>query len=175
MFTSLIAFVSTSGFSALTGLVGGWLAKREERKLAQINNQHEKDMAAIDRQAEADAHTYSLALADKQHEIAQTEGEINQELADTNLVAQTIKAQAKHSGVKWVDGTLRFVRPVITVYMLVLLSFIGYNLHILVGGFESLDEQIILKLYLQLVTSVINLTFLCVGWWFGARGGNLVK
>ena len=66
-----------------------------------------------------------------------------------------------------VDAFRGFMRPAITLYLLVITSSIAYYLHEIVTNapVATAPEQI----YSQVIMSVLFLTETAVTWWFGSR------
>jgi len=81
MLDAILGIASSSGLGAIVGLVGSWMAKREQRKLDELNNAHEISMAEIDLRRDEAESKQALAMADKQIEQAQAESEIASEVA----------------------------------------------------------------------------------------------
>lgn len=170
MFSSILSLFTSPGLGAITGLIGSWAAKREERKILEINNGHDLEMAKVDQLRETADHQHSLALADKGIEQAALEGEIAVDIAEMGNIQTAINAQARPSGMVLVDAALRFVRPVITAYLLILISYIGYQIHVLVGGLTAIPTTEIVGIYIFLIEAIMFLTTTAVAWWFGSRG-----
>jgi len=170
MLSTILGIFTSGGFGVIAGLVGSWATKREERKTLELNINHELAMAEIEAKRDAQDQAHSLALADKGMELAQLEGEIAVDTAEMDNVGETIRAQGKSSGNAIVDGILRFVRPLITGYLLVIVTVIGFKLHTLLGGFESLPINDVFELYKHIIYQTVFLTVTAVAWWFGSRG-----
>jgi hypothetical protein len=173
MLDAILGLASSSGLGVIAGLVGSFLAKREERKVLELSNAHETNMATIDMERDSRDQAHDIQMADKQMDMAAQEGEIAADVAELGNIGETIKAQSKLSGNVVVDGILRFVRPFITFYLLVVLSIIGYQLHKLTGGLESLPTDDVFELYQYLIHQIIFLTVTAVTWWFGSRGAQV--
>ena len=173
MLETIMAVLSSSGLGVITGLVGAFMSKREEFKVMQLQYSHEKAMAQYDLQRDVQDNAHDLDMADKNMEMAQTEGQIDTDIAEMGNVAETIKAQGKSSGNPILDGILRFVRPVITFYLLAVLSVIGWKLHSLTGGLDNLPVGDLFTLYKHVIIQTTFLTVTAVAWWFGSRGGNI--
>jgi len=173
-------------FSGITGLVGGWLAKREQRLLLSQQNEHEVRMADIDKELMVLEHAQAQRMIDAKIDLTQTEGEVEkeligaQEIADVNRLdvqafAQGLAASQKPTGYPWVDKFRALTRPLITwsLYLFVLVIFIV--LHVNVGDLVVADTVLLVKLYVYLVQSVIYLFIMAVSWWFMSRGEKSVK
>ncbi|WP_216825136.1 hypothetical protein [Agarilytica rhodophyticola] len=169
MVTELISLFTSTGAGGLIGMVGSWLTKREERKNLQLKYQHEVAMANIrkeEMQAEA---AHELAMADKAMERAQVEGDIAIGEAELTAFNTSLKQQGVSTGVKFVDALRGAMRPLITIYLLIIASYITYKINTLVGGFDSLEQGDLLNTYKDIIQQVLFLTATAVTWWFGSR------
>lgn len=63
------------------------------------------------------------ARAAQQIDLVHAQGDVAQQAADTAALIEAIKAQATPSGVGWVDAMNASVRPIITYWWMLLLSF----------------------------------------------------
>ena len=164
---------SSSGLGAIIGLVGSYMAKREQRKLDEMNNGHEKDMARIDLERDAAESVQALAMADKQIEQSQAEAEIASEVsAGEAFTASQVLASKQDPGFKIVAAIQSLMRPLITIYLLLIVTYITYNLHQLLNGFEALPISDVYSLYNHIINQTVFLTVTAVLWWFGSRGGR---
>ena len=173
MLEVILGLASSSGLGVIAGLVGSFLAKREERKVLELSNAHETNMATIDMERDSRDQAHDLQMADKEMDMAAQEGEIAAEVAELGNISETIKAQSKASGNQLIDGILRFIRPTITFYLLIVLSIIGYQLHGLTDGLEGLGTDKIFALYEYIIHQTVFLTVTAVTWWFGSRGAQV--
>jgi hypothetical protein len=172
MLEAILGIASSSGLGAIVGLFGSYLTKRENRKAAELNNIHEKDMAIIDLQRDAAESAQALQMADKKIEQAQAEAEIASEVSAGVAFNTSQLIANKPSGVAWVDALRSLMRPLITIYLLVIVTFIAYNLHKLLGGLETLEKASLFGLYTHIINQAVFLTVTAVLWWFGSRGTN---
>lgn len=170
MIAEIITILSSSGFGAITGFFGSWMTKRENRLNKELDQNHELAMAKIDLVEGREERAHALALADKELEITETEGEIEQDIAETEAFTQSLEVQKIKSGIKWVDAVRFLMRPFVTVYLLAIASYFAYNVHQLVNGLESLPLEQVVTLYTQLISQLMFLTTTAVTWWFGSRG-----
>lgn len=170
-----------SALSAITGLVGGYLAKRENRLLMLETNKHEAKMAELDMRADEFQLEASLKIAQAGIELAQTEGEIEKELlgarseANVNEIdaqgfAKAMVAAQKPTGYPFVDKFRAMTRPLLTWILFTFVATIFAVLHMKVGQIIQADTELLVKLYVYLVQSVIYLFIMAVSWWFMSRG-----
>ncbi len=172
MLEGLLTIASSSGLGAVIGAVGSWATKRENRKMKEIDNAHEERMAEIETQQMEMEHNHALSLADKQIEQAQVEGEIEKDIAETNAFTESLKSQKILTNIKFVDAIRFLMRPLITVYLLAMMSYLAYNIHMLVNGLDALPISQIAALYTQIISQLMFLTTTAVTWWFGSRGSK---
>ncbi len=167
--------------SGITGLIGGYLAKRENRKLVQIENDHEARMANLDMKADEIQLQATLKLADKKIEQAQTEGEIQSEIIyqkaeakvneiDAKGFAAAMSVASKPTGFDWVDKFRALTRPLLTWLIFVFILIIFSVLQSIVGEAVAKNIPLLTELYIYLVQSVIYLFIMAVSWWFMSRG-----
>ena len=113
---------------------------------------------------------HSIALADKGMELAEVEGDIARDVQAGEIFRDTIHAQSAASGHPLIDGALRFVRPLLTVYLLGVLSYLGISLHLIVGGLETLPQNELISMYKHVIEQIVFMAVTATFWWFGVRG-----
>lgn len=160
---------ASSGAGAIVGLLGSWLTKREERRNLEIKLTHDANMADIRRQEAAIESEHELAMADKQVERAQIEGAIALNEAEVSAFKEGLKEQQVMYQVKWVDGIRGLMRPLITLYLLVLATYITWQIGNYIGGVKQLDKDIMSQLYTDTIMQIFFLVTTAVTWWFGSR------
>ena len=158
--------------SANVGLLGSWLTKREERRNIEVRFAHEAKMADIRKEEAAIESTHELAMADKHMERAEVEGGISLGMAEMGAFTQGLKEQQMVYKIKWVDAIRGLMRPVITIYLLILASFVTWRVGIHTGGLAQLDETIMSDLYADTIGQIFFLVTTAVTWWFGSRPGS---
>lgn len=171
----LVSIFTSSGFGAVTGLVGGWLAKREARKMEELRYNHEAVMAKFQAEEAKAERDQALALGEQNKQLAEIEGQQRVEEKTVDAFKASMESQGKTTGNALFDFVLRLVRPIITVWLLVLLGGIYGKLDELTGGLESLSAKEQLTLYMTIVDAIIFLTTTAVGWWFASRRGQIGK
>lgn len=172
MIEALFGFLGGPVASGITGLLGGWLTKREESKVIMAKLEHEKAVMQFQLDSQKLEMQHALDVADKNLVLAQTEGDIDRDIKDMDAMIAAINAQSKPS-IPWIDAILKFVRPGLTIWVLYLFSRTSADISRLSGGLQNLDANTLEDLLIRITIGMINLTFLAVGWWFGSRGGNL--
>jgi hypothetical protein len=175
MLDVIIDLATSSGFGAIVGLVGSQLAKIEKRKRAIIDNAHERDMADLDMQRDAAESAQALQMADKQIEQSQAEAEIASEVSSGEAFTASQLMGNKPSGPSKMDQFRTAMRPLITIFLLFMVSVLTYKIQKLLGGLESLQVTELLKLYIHIINQLVFLTVTGVLWWFGSRDTDNAK
>ncbi|MDG9670869.1 hypothetical protein ONV78_24230 [Hahella sp. CR1] len=173
MLEGLLALFSSSGLGALVGMFGSWLTKREERKDQQFRLTYELKMATLRKQEAELQYNHELALADKQILRADTEGRINRDIAETAAFKDGLKEQSQTYGMWFVDAIRGLMRPLITVYLLVLATFVTLNISSHLGGVGALSPVELMILYKEAIAQMLFLTTTAVTWWFGSRPSSI--
>ena len=160
--------LSSTGLGSIIGLAGGFASKYIDLKSIKYKNEHEAAMRKYDLIESSQERSHELSMADKQMERAQVEGAIVVE-------GKSIDAFSASQSNSKVEGVLSFVRPIVTAYLLFASTalFIGFWQKI--GGLDNISAEYIMSLLTTMIDACIFLTVTCVSWWFGSRGGNLVK
>ena len=172
MLEIISGLLSSSGLGAIVGIAGSWLTKREERKSAQLKYDHDRHMANIRvKEFELEA-SHELAIADKQIQRSETEGNIAIDLKETDAFTESLKSMSKSTGIKFVDGIRGMMRPLITIYVLILSTIISMEIGTLIGGLDTIPQGKLISMYRYIIEQLIFLTTVAVTWWFGTRPGN---
>ncbi|MFT5483323.1 MAG: hypothetical protein ACI9GW_001980 [Halieaceae bacterium] len=188
--SDLAGGVATGGittiFSGITGLVGGYLAKKEKRLLLTEQNKHDLAMADVDRQRDEFELKASLATLKAKEALTLTEGEMAQEIIQTQGESNVAELEArafaagltsaqKPTGYPGVDKFRALTRPLLTwalfAFMIVIFGFLQWE----VGSLVATDTALLVRIYIFLIQSVIYLAIMTVSWWFMSRGEQSVK
>ena len=174
MFTTILGLFTSGGFGAITGLIGGWLAKREQRKLIELTNDHDYRMAEVDLKRDELQYDHALATIDKNIEQSEAEGVIATDVRAADAFVESVSNATKTTGSRIGDALKSAVRPILTAFLLYISWTIYSNLDELVGGLKALDEEVIEQLFVYVVHSILFLTITAVSWWFASRGERSV-
>ena len=168
MLATLTALLSSSGLGAILGVAGSWLTKAEERKLLKEKNTHDQAMARLSME--------ELKLeGEQQLQIVQAEGEIAADVAAGEAFAESMKEQQMTYGIRFVDAIRGLMRPIITIYLLGVATWLTINVHTLVGGLEGMPQNDVMALYTEIIAAILFLTTPAVTWWFGSRPSSKRK
>ncbi|WP_246109296.1 hypothetical protein [Reinekea thalattae] len=176
MLEVIAGIFSSSGLGAIVGLFGSWLTKREERKNLNLKYDYEVQMAQI-RKSEAELEfNHELALADKHIERAQVEGDIQRDIDEMSAFTESLKEQQQMYKISFVDAIRGLMRPLITVYLLVIGTYVTIKIGGYVGGIEgAMDADEMIKMYKETINQVMFLLTTAVTWWFGSRPSSQRK
>ena len=166
---ALLSILTSTAAGGIIGVVGSWLTKREERKNIQLQFERDVKLAEIRKDEAKIEADHELALADKQIERAQVEGSVAIDQAKIEAFTDDLKEQSKNYGIKVVDGIRGLMRPLITVYLLVIATLLTLKINQLVGGLDSLEMSELKGIYDNVINQMLFLTATAVTWWFGSR------
>lgn len=155
MLETITTLLGSPLLGGILGSVSAFFTKREERKTLQLQMEHKEKMAVV---------TSKL----RREELA-LESDITEKELDGEAFVASQKYGNNNTGVGWVEGIKATVRPIITIYLLVVVSVLAYNLHILVGGLDIIPVSELVVMYKEIISSVLLLSTLSVSWWFGQR------
>lgn len=159
--------LTTSGFGAITGLIGGIATKYIERKEKANERGYLLKSKELDIESLKLEHAHQVAIADKEIERAELEGEIKIEHAEIGAFTESQKTLGT------LQGALRWVRPVITGYLLLFSTLLTVIVWDHVDGIEHFSPEELKDLLTKIVDYVLFLTVTAIAWWFGSRGGNI--
>lgn len=166
--SAVTGVLSSSGLGSIIGLAGGLITKHVDLKDKAMDLKFKLNMRNLELKESEQERNHELLVADKNIERAQVEGAMKIEALEVGAFTESQKSNK-------VDGALRFVRPIVTAYLLIGSSFLFYALWQKIGGLNGIDSADIFELLMLMINATIFLTVTCVSWWFGSRGGNIVK
>lgn len=163
-----------------TGLLGIVLQRFADYKNRQLDIALEKSRS----EAEVARRNADLALIKEEYagkvRMAQEETTAAREVADSNAFAKSLFTEpTRYSSDKglttnqqWLLVVLDFirgvVRPLLTVYLCVLTTYIWWQVRQLLAV-EDLDAQNVLLVWQKVVDTILYLSTTCILWWFGTR------
>ena len=162
----LVDFAASAGMSSFIGLAGGLAQKFVDLRAKRLEYTHDVRMRKYDIDEASLEMSHQLALADKQVDIAETEGQILVESKEVDAFVESQKGAGKNSWLTW-------IRASITLYILIACSALSVIVWIKVGGLSSFDPSDLKLLLKSIIDDLFYLMILCVSWWFAARDGNL--
>lgn len=168
----IVDLFASGGMGALVGMLGSWMTKREDRKNLELTIKRDVQLGELRLKELAAESEHELAMADKEVERAEVEGDIAIESAEIGAFAESLQAQAKSTGIVFVDAIRGLMRPLITVFLLILATWLAASVNDMVGGLESMPKAELFDLYRLIIQQLIFLTVTAVTWWFGSRPGK---
>jgi hypothetical protein len=148
----------------IVGAVGSYLNKKQAIEQERINNEHEKQMAEITLKEKSLDRQHEVNMADKQIDIAESEGKIQIDLAETNAFVESQKTSHP-----WMEIARAIMRPLITGGLIIWLMILTFNMSRLIGGLDALPTDTIISMYSGILTDLSALTMMSTSWWFGSR------
>lgn len=154
------------------GILGTWLKGREERELLKIKQGHELAMREASRaEMELEA-TLSLKQTEAEfagkQAIAQTEADAAKEVAAASLMSASYQQDRASYGIKAVDAIRGLMRPLITLYLLGVMTAIAWHLYNL-DVIAAVSPGEAWSLFSVVARDATFLAVTAVTWWFGTR------
>lgn len=163
-----------------TGLLGMIAQRYFDHKNAQLQRDRDKDRYAHealmrDKDAAIMREEYAGRL-----KVAQTEGETAKDVADTQAFSQSLfKEPERYSyaatlstGQQWLmvllDCLRGSIRPLLTLYLCMLTTYIWWQVRQLVQ-YEELGPEEVLAVWKLVVQTILYLWTTVTLWWFGTR------
>ena len=174
MFEFVTTPFASSGFGAIIGFIGSWVTRMEERKANDLKYKHDLEMARIRNQELKLEQDHEIAMADKNYNRAELEGEIARDIGNTEAFKMSL-GSLKSTGIKWVDAITGLMRPLITLILLGLSFYLIYEINKIVGGIGSLPIDELVLLYKDVISETFFLVMVAVTWWFGSRPSSYRK
>lgn len=175
-----MGFLESIFAGGATGLLGmglqrvfDWLNTREQAKLQKLKFDHE--LAMRDKDAAIMREEWQGKLR-----VATQEGETAREVADSKSFETTMLREPERysyaptltKAQQWILVLLDFfrgvVRPLLTVYLCLLTTYIWWQVRQLIAV-EELDVSNVVAVWLIVVKTILYLTTTVVLWWFGTR------
>ncbi len=166
MIETLLALLTGGASGGILGIAGAYLTKREERQIAQLTFTHEDKMGELRLKEVAGEREHALALKDKEILLVEKEGELKG-------WASTLVDDASKSALGMMVKSA--IRPIITLYLLAITSYLTANIWTIVNGLEGLPKEEVLDMFRNIIAQILFLTNTCVTWWFGARASSSPK
>lgn len=173
MLGTIVDLFTGGAAGGLLGLLGTYLTRIEERKVAQLKFTHEEKMGELRLKEVEGERNHALALQDKKIEQAEVEGKIRIDEATVAGWASTLVDEASKS--KFGAMVKATIRPIITMYLLGVSTYLAVNIWAITKGLEGLEHEELLDILRQILAQILFLTTTCVTWWFGARPSSQPK
>ena len=172
MLDGVISAVSAIAGGGITGLLGAGITSFTEYKTKMASFAHEQKMTDLNMQmAQLDAESrFKIAQseADAAKDVAATEAFTKSHTADIARYATGDRA-ANSTGFIVVDVIRGLVRPTLTIYVMVVVTLIYYQLMQLVGGLTAIPTHDALVMVKSVIDALLYITTTIVLWWFGTR------
>jgi len=177
MLVELAANIFSGG---ITGLIGAGITAFVEFKKQKLMFDHEVKMTELDQI------TMKMEIEGTLR-VAEVEAEAAVNVADSQALAQSYEAdKASYTApearvgfmFRFVDFIRGMIRPLITVYLAVIVTVLYFSLKEALGDVSNLDPNDLIGLYREVVLSIIYVTTTVILWWFGTRnkiGLNFTK
>lgn len=156
MLEGILAFFVSPIFGAIVGNFSSYFNKKLELSLQKSQWEYEYKVIALE-------------AKNKQEELA-----LEGDLAEKKLEGEAFAEGVKDNG-GWMDKTRAIIRPLLTMYLVGLASWITWKLHSLVGGLDNIPMDSVFTMYWEIISAIIFLTVTCVTYWFNQRPSQAIK
>lgn len=159
----LTELFSGGAIGGILGAITPIITQAQKRKAQKEANEFEIRMADVKlREAEMEQN-HELAIADKEIDKAEKEGEILIEQKEMDAQRSIIEGQAKATGGK------AWIRPVLTAYSLVIATWLGFAVFQSAGGLEAFTAPEKVEMLKLVVNSAFLFATSAFMFWFTAR------
>jgi len=169
MLTAILGIFTSSGLGALIGMLGSWLTKREEAKTLAMKYEYELKMSDLrikEREMESKL----------QIQKVEAEGAIQKDIVDSQAFIESLKEQSKVYGIKWLDALRGAIRPLLTVYILGVATYLTVEISRLVGGIQGgIPTSDLVVIYNKIITEIFFLATTAFTWWYGSRPSSKIS
>lgn len=152
----IISFLMSPVFGSIIGNAASYFNKKEERILQESQWSHEYKMTELNAKNTID------------------ELSLKGELTDKKMEGEAFAQGVKDTG-GLMEKTRAIIRPILTVYLVGLASWLTYKLHILIGGLDNIPMDQVFTMYWEIISAIIFLTVTCVTYWFNQRPSQAIK
>lgn len=133
-----------------TGLLGTAIQRYADHKNKKMDYAHQEAMQRI------------------QIEITDKEWAGKVEVADSEAFKESYKLEPKSFGIRWLDALRGLIRPLLTLYLCALTTFIYFKAQSVLNV-EYLTAEKAHELILTIINTVLYLWTTVTLWWFGTR------
>lgn len=172
----ILSILGSATGGGILGIAGNFLKSRSELKTKEVDHKHELATRLHDIQEmelEATLRRDQIELENEgKLALANVEAQRSQDIAASELMAASFSADKATYGGGIVDTLRGLIRPLITVYLMVVFTLLCFKITNMVIDLEIMNDQELIELYKELINSIIFLTTTAVCWWFGSRTTN---
>tara|TARA_R110000822_G_scaffold154105_5_gene293597 strand:- start:818 stop:1369 length:552 start_codon:yes stop_codon:yes gene_type:complete len=173
MLETILSLVGSSFGGGLLGVFGTFIKSKSEYKNKKLDYDHSIAMHKADMESmklEAQLKVDEIQLQNEGRlALANVEMERAQDVNDANIRQASYTNDKASYGNLFIDGVRGLMRPMITTYLLILMTYISYQINTIVGGVAGLPVAKIWALYHELIIAIVFLTTTTITWWFGTR------
>lgn len=168
IFTSLFA-------GGTTGLIGSIISRVADFKLEKMRFSHELEMTKVENEQIRLEAEFKFKVVDREsdaaEDVAASQALSASYRADSAAYLPKAKGPVSAFFMGFVDFLRGLIRPVVTLYLVVLTTLLAWELYDVIRMFEATpamtDES--MDLFNEIVNMVLYLTSASTLWWFGSR------
>ena len=161
--TTLLSLLASPIIGSITGFLGSWLTKKEERALKALEFQHEEAMLAAKNQQE-------ILVAEKKLQGVIEEGRLAVEKADVDAFG---KSQEKSS--TFGEKVKNMMRAILISYVAIVCGLLTFAIHRQIGGIGAMESAALAALFADTVCMFFYMFSMGYAWFYGIRGSSSQK
>lgn len=161
--SAILSLLASPLLGSLTGFLGSWLTKKEERKLKELELKHDEVMVQIKNQQE-------ILIAEKKLQGVIEQGRIV--VAQEEMAAFT-ESQKTTSTVG--DKIKNLMRSVLISYVALMCGFLTFAIYRQIGGLSAMSTAALVTLFADSVAMFFYMFSMGYSWFYGIRGSSSQK
>ena len=161
--SAILSLLASPLLGSLTGFLGSWLTKKEERKLKEIELKHDEVMVQIKNQQE-------ILIAEKKLQGVIEQGRIV--VAQEEMAAFT-ESQKTTSTVG--DKIKNLMRSVLISYVALICGILTFAIYRQIGGLDAMGTAALVTLFADSVAMFFYMFSMGYSWFYGIRGSSSQK
>ena len=161
--SAVLSLLASPIFGSITGFLGSWLTKKEERKLKELELKHDEVMAQMRNQQE-------ILVAEKKLAGVIEEGKI---VIQSEEMKAFTASQEKSS--TFGEKVKNMMRAALICYVSLVCGLLTCMIYRQIGGLDAMSTAALVSLFGETVSMFFYMFSLGYSWFYGIRGSSSQK
>ena len=161
--SAVLSLLASPIFGSITGFLGSWLTKKEERKLKELDYKHAEAMAQMKNQQE-------ILVAEKKLAGVIEEGKIV--IQSEEMKAFTASQERSST---FGEKVKNMMRAALICYVSLVCGLLTWMIYRQIGGLDSMSTAALVSLFGETVSMFFYMFSLGYSWFYGIRGSSSQK
>ena len=161
--SAVLSLLASPIFGSITGFLGSWLTKKEERKLKELDYKHAEVMAQMKNQQE-------ILVAEKKLAGVIEEGKI---VIQSEEMKAFTASQEKSS--TFGEKVKNMMRAALICYVSLVCGLLTCMIYRQIGGLDAMSTAALVSLFGETVSMFFYMFSLGYSWFYGIRGSSSQK